>query len=137
MQSPRCARRRLFRRKNGRPRTRKRSGSANLNTVESGNAAPMGEERARFVRSNDDEQETAPQPFGGIQGQGGAGGRQGRQDGGRDRTAVRGAPHAGRGLATTAARSRGRRVRWSAGAQRAAGGSQGPARQDRPAGAGE
>ena len=47
----------------------------------------MGEDRARYDRSREHEQETPPQPLGGIQGQGGAGGRQGRQDGGRDRAA--------------------------------------------------
>jgi hypothetical protein len=114
-----------------------RSGAAILNTAESGNAAPMGEERARFIRSNDHEQETAPQPFGGIQGQGGAGRRQRRQDSGRDRPAVRGASHAGHRLATPAARSRCRRVRRRGRAERAAGRSQGTARQDRPVGLGE
>ncbi len=34
----------------------------------------MGEDRARDDRSREDEQKTAPQPLGGVQGQGGAGG---------------------------------------------------------------
>ena len=50
-----------------------RSGSANLNTAESGKAAPMGEDRARHLRSRDHEQETPSQPLGDVQGQGGVG----------------------------------------------------------------
>ena len=48
-----------------------RGGAAKLNTAESGKAAPMGEDRARYDRSREDEQTTAPQPLSGIQGQGG------------------------------------------------------------------
>lgn len=41
----------------------------------------MGEDRAQRNRSTKHEQKTPPQPLRGIQGQGGAGCRQGREDG--------------------------------------------------------
>ena len=69
-----------------------REGAGNLNRPISENAAPGGEDRARQMGSNEHEQETAPEPFIGVQGEGGAGRHQGGQDGGRDCPAIRGAP---------------------------------------------
>jgi hypothetical protein len=48
-----------------------RGGAGKLNTVPSGLAAPMGEDRAREPRSKRDEQTNPPQPLTGVQGQGG------------------------------------------------------------------
>lgn len=50
-----------------------RSDAANLNTAMCEEAAPIGEGRVRHDRGKRDEQETARQPLGGAQGQGGAG----------------------------------------------------------------
>lgn len=49
-----------------------RSGSAKLNTAASGEAAPMGEDRARVIRSRRLEQTTPAQSLAGLQGQGSA-----------------------------------------------------------------
>ena len=60
----------------------RRAGAAKLNSPMRVETAPEGEDIAR-ENWNKDEQETPPHALGGIQGEGGTGGRSRRQDAGR------------------------------------------------------
>ena len=114
-----------------------RAGRANLNTAQSGTAAPMGEDRARDDRSRADEQKTAPEPLTGVQGQGGDRGLGRWQDDRRDRAEARRAPEPGDGVAPVADGARRWRIRRHGSARGGAGGPEGAARQDRAVGTGE
>ena len=63
-----------------------RRGSGNLNSAISGGRIP--DEASLLMNRSDDEQTTSPEPHAGLQGEGGLGGHQGRQNAGRSGAAV-------------------------------------------------
>ncbi len=112
-----------------------RGGAGNPNTAISGNSATTT--RARGPRKQENhEQETPQEPLTAVQGQGGVGRHQGREDAGRAGQGARCARQPDRGLEEPVARTRVQRVRRGVGIG-ANGRSEGAARQDRAARLGE